>query len=142
MEQVGGAVAAAAAEPRPGYLVCLIAPQHPFQDGLHLGSDPLLSCGCHPTSPRVADTYPNQMLDITARMYLYRWRPVEWCRAHPARSPYTLHVLQVCCCKGVGLLQGGGAATFLHICRSCPLTSALHPAPGSAATRRAPTKCI
>ncbi|KAL4858599.1 G protein-activated inward rectifier potassium channel 4 [Chlorella vulgaris] len=43
---------------------------------------------------RVADTYPNQMVEVGARIYLYRWRPVEWCAANPSHPPFTLHTLQ------------------------------------------------
>ena len=35
------------------------------------------------------------MVEVTVRMYLYRWRPVEWCHAHPGLPPYSLHALDV-----------------------------------------------
>ncbi|GAB4816589.1 hypothetical protein N2152v2_003635 [Parachlorella kessleri] len=44
---------------------------------------------------RVADTYPNQMVDLTVRMYLYRWRPPgELQSLGPDESPYWQHQLE------------------------------------------------
>ena len=56
-------------------------------------SDGALELAC-----RVGDVYPNQMLDATARMYLYRWRSLDWCTAHPHSPPLTFHQLQVRVC--------------------------------------------
>ena len=44
----------------------------------------------------MADTYPNQMVDLTVRMYLYRWRPPgELQTLGPDESPYWQHQLEV-----------------------------------------------
>lgn len=54
------------------------------------------------------------MLDITARMYLYRWRPVEWCRAHPSLPSFTLHALEVRArADGAAGRRRGGSARWL-----------------------------
>lgn len=69
----------------------------------------VFTCLCVPCARRVADTYPHQMLDNTARMYLYRWRPVDWCRAHPTLPSYTLHALQVGAGRGKWASGGWGS---------------------------------
>jgi len=28
------------------------------------------------------------------RSYLYRWRPADWCRAHPTQPSFSLHALE------------------------------------------------
>lgn len=43
---------------------------------------------------RAADTYPNQMLEITVRMYLYRWHPPS-SLADPTQPAFTQHALNV-----------------------------------------------
>ena len=49
----------------------------------------LLGICCLMAACRAADTYPNQMLEITVRMYLYRWR-------HGTEGPvYSQHLLDV-----------------------------------------------
>lgn len=50
---------------------------------------------CTPSGPRrTADTYPNQMLEITVRMYVYRWRaPAEL--TDPSQPTFTQQSLNV-----------------------------------------------
>jgi hypothetical protein len=53
-------------------------------------------------SCRVGDTYPNQMLEMTARMYLYRWRdPVNRGEEEDAYEQIPLEVghVAVCVCR-------------------------------------------
>jgi hypothetical protein len=42
---------------------------------------------------RVGDTYPNQLLEITARMYLYRWATAT--NGDRSGEPFTQHMLEV-----------------------------------------------
>lgn len=58
----------------------------------------------------MADTYPTNMVEVSARMYLYRWRPADWCAAHPDLPSFTLHALQV------GGLGGRPAACCRLLC--------------------------
>jgi hypothetical protein len=57
----------------------------------------LLLCNCCCiVACRAADTYPNQMLEITVRMYLYRWR-----HGTDGQGPvYSQHLLDVSCLVG------------------------------------------
>lgn len=43
---------------------------------------------------RVADTYPNQMVDLTVRMYLYRWTPAEDVDDDPQEPAFSQHLLE------------------------------------------------
>jgi hypothetical protein len=68
------------------------------------------------------------MLDITARIYLYRWRPVEWCRAHPTLPSFTLHTLECGYMKGTDKLHLRLPQEMVHtISPASPLASWLEP---------------
>lgn len=73
---------------------------------------PWAVCVCR----RVADTYPNQMLEITVRMYLYRWhQPTD---GHPAFQQFHLEVSPS---GWRGLLAGSRAGVLAWLVLLCTL---------------------
>ncbi|KAL4443440.1 hypothetical protein ABPG75_011177 [Micractinium tetrahymenae] len=77
---------------------------------------------------RVADTYPSQMLEVTARIFLYRWRPAEWCREHPDRPPFQLRQLDCGYSSGADRLYLRLPFEVVHtIDASSPLAGWLEP---------------
>ncbi|KAL4429159.1 hypothetical protein ABPG77_010138, partial [Micractinium sp. CCAP 211/92] len=77
---------------------------------------------------RVADTYPSQMLEVTARIYLYRWRPADWCREHPHLPPFELRQLDCGYSTGADRLHLRLPVEVVHtIDSSSPLAGWLEP---------------
>lgn len=48
-----------------------------------------------PRPDRVADTYPNQMVELGVRMFLYRWAPLSMLQADPGAPAFEQHQLEV-----------------------------------------------
>lgn len=78
---------------------------------------PVSHPGLHTCCCRTADTYPNQMLEITVRMYLYRWRKA----GEQGNATFTQFNLEVGVCL-LGRVWGraGLAAYKVEEC-GCPL---------------------